>query len=81
MEIILDRTLQQLRLFPAIDIIKSGTRREDLLYTKKELDLIWALRRKLMKCNEAEALKYLLDLLKQYSTNAELIDNIKYELM
>ena len=81
MEIILDRTLQQLRLFPAIDIIKSGTRREDLLYTKKELDLIWALRRKLMKCNEDEALKYLLDLLKQYSTNAELIDNIKYELM
>lgn len=34
-----------------------------------------------MKCNEAEALKYLLDLLKQYSTNAELIDNIKYELI
>ncbi len=81
MEVILDRTLQQLRLFPAIDIVKSGTRREELLYSKKELELIWALRKKLMKCNEAEALKYLLDLMKQYSTNEELIQNIKYELI
>ncbi len=81
MEIILDRTLQQLRLFPAIDIIKSGTRREDLLYSKKDLEAIWALRKKLMKCNEAEALKYMLDLLKRYPTNKELLENIKYELM
>lgn len=81
MEIILDRTLQQLRLFPAIDIIKSGTRREDLLYSKNELDAIWNLRKKLMKCNEAEALKYMIDLLKRYPTNSELIDNIKFEIM
>lgn len=81
MEIILDRTLQQLRLFPAIDIIKSGTRREDLLYSKNELDAIWNLRKKLMKCNEAEALKYMIDLLKRYPTNRELIDNIKFEIM
>lgn len=81
MEIILDRTLQQLRLFPAIDILKSGTRKEELLYFKSELEAIWSLRKKLMKCNEAEALKYMLDLIKKYPTNKELIDNIKYDLM
>lgn len=81
MEIILDRTLQQLRLFPAIDILKSGTRKEELLYSKSELEAIWSLRKKLMKCNEAEALKYILDLIKKYPTNKELIDNIKYDLM
>ena len=81
MEIILDRTLQQLRLFPAIDILKSGTRKEELLYSKSELEAIWSLRKKLMKCNEAEALKYMLDLIKKYPTNKELIANIKYDLM
>lgn len=81
MEIILDRTLQQLRLFPAIDILKSGTRKEELLYSKSELEAIWSLRKKLMKCNEAEDLKYMLDLIKKYPTNKELIDNIKYDLM
>lgn len=81
MEIILDRTLQQLRLFPAIDILKSGTRKEELLYSKSELEAIWSLRKKLMKCNEAEALKYMLDLIKKYPTNKEIIDNIKYDLM
>ena len=81
MEIILDRTLQQLRLFPAIDISKSGTRREDLLYSKKELENIWTLRRKLISCNEAEAIKYLLDLLKKYPNNEELLENMKFELI
>lgn len=81
MEIILDRTLQQLRLFPAIDISKSGTRREDLLYSKKELENIWTLRRKLMNCNEAEAIKYLIDLLKKYQSNEELLENMKFELI
>ena len=47
MEIILDRTLQQLRLFPAIDILKSGTRKEELLYSKSELEAIWSLRKKI----------------------------------
>lgn len=81
MEIILDRSLQQLRLFPAIDVNKSGTRKEELLYSEKELEDIWKLRRKLAKCNDAEAIKYLLDLIKQYDSNKELIENIKYELI
>ena len=81
MEIILDRTLQQLRLFPAIDVSKSGTRREDLLYSKKELENIWNLRRKLLNFNEAEAIKYLIDLLKKYPNNQELIYNTNFELI
>lgn len=81
MEIVLDRTLQQLRLFPAIDILKSGTRREELLYTKDEMETIWALRKKILNCNEAEALKYMLDLLQKYPNNTELLENLKFELI
>ena len=69
MELILDRSLQQLRLFPAIDIQKSGTRKEELLYSKSEFESILKLRKFLMKLNEAEALKYLMDLIKHYPSN------------
>lgn len=81
MEVILDRSLQQLRLFPAVDIHKSGTRREELLYSKEDMEAIWHLRKLLLKCNEAEALKYLIDLLHKYSTNEDLLENIKFEMI
>ena len=80
MELILDRSLQQLRLFPAIDIQKSGTRKEELLYSKSEFELILKLRKFLMKLNEAEALKYLMDLIKHYPSNEELLENIDFEI-
>lgn len=80
MEIILDRSLQQLRLFPAVDILKSGTRKEELLYSKPELDTIWALRKKLTKCNEAEALKYIIDMIKKYKSNNQLLEDIFYTM-
>ena len=80
MELILDRSLQQLRLFPAIDIQKSGTRKEELLYSKSEFDSILKLRKFLMKLNEAEALKYLMDLIKHYPSNEELLENIDFEI-
>lgn len=80
MELVLDRSLQQLRLFPAIDIFKSGTRREELLFNKKEFSSLLKLRKKLMNCNEAEGLKYLIDLIKKYPNNNELLENINYEL-
>lgn len=79
MEIILDRALQRLRIFPAVDILKSGTRRDDLLYTKKEYDAIWKLRKSLMNTNEADAIKTLIDLLKKYPTNDELIEKIEQD--
>ena len=80
MELILDRSLQQLRLFPAIDIQKSGTRKEELLYSKSEFESILKLRKFLMKLNEAEALKYLMDLIKHYPSNEELLENIDFEI-
>lgn len=80
-EIVLDRSLQLLRLFPAVDVQKSGTRREDLLMTKKEYENLWRLRKKLYSMNEAEALKYLIDLIKKYQNNDEIMENIDIELM
>ncbi|SQA14124.1 Transcription termination factor Rho [Streptobacillus moniliformis] len=80
MELVLDRALQQLRLFPAVDILKSGTRKEELLYSKREFDSILKLRKFLLKLNEAEALKFLMDLIKRYSSNKDLLENIDYEL-
>lgn len=80
MELILDRSLQQLRLFPAVDIQRSGTRKEELLYSKKEFECILKLRRFLLKLNEAEALKYLIDLIKKYDSNSELLQNISFEI-
>ena len=80
MELVLDRALQQLRLFPAVDINKSGTRREELLYSKKEFEDVLKLRKFLLKLNEAEALKFLIDLIKKYPNNEELLENIDFEI-
>lgn len=78
-EIVLDRSLQLLRLFPAMDIHKSGTRREELLFSKKEQEIIWKLRKKLYSYNLAEGLKYLLDLIKTTTSNEELLENLEME--
>ena len=76
MEVILNRTLEQLRIFPAIDVLKSGTRREELLIPKKRLEKIWKLRRELSEESEVEGIKRLKDLIKRYKNNDELLDNI-----
>ncbi len=76
MEVILNRTLEQLRIFPAIDVLKSGTRREELLISKEKLEKIWKLRRELSEESEVEGIKKLKDLIKMYKSNDELLDNI-----
>lgn len=76
MEIILSRTLEQLRIFPAIDVLKSGTRREELLIPKKNLEKIWALRRELSGMSEVEGMKKLIELTKLYKNNDELLENL-----
>ena len=76
MEIILSRTLQQLRIFPAIDILKSGTRREELLISKKNLEKIWKLREELAKEDEIEVMKKLKKLIAEYKSNDELLKKI-----
>lgn len=82
-DIHLDRTLAELRLFPAIDIQRSGTRKEELLLDKKELESIWQIRRYLSKFDKAEALKNLIEKLKATKSNKNMLEQIqkgvKYE--
>ena len=61
MEIHLDRSLAELRIYPAIDIQKSGTRKEELLIDKKKLSVIWDFRRYLAGLDKASATKYLIN--------------------
>lgn len=79
MEIHLDRNLSQLRIYPAIDIQKSGTRKEELLLGKKELKLIWEIRRHLSNFDKVSATKQLIDKIASTKSNKALIKS--FELM
>ena len=76
MEIILSRTLEQLRIFPAIDVLKSGTRREEFLIPRKNLEKIWKLRRELSEMSEVEGTRNLIELIKKYKNNDELLEDL-----
>jgi len=71
MELVLDRKLSERRVFPAIDINRSGTRREDLLYDREEINRVWILRKILNEFNSVEAMEFLLNKLKNTRTNAD----------
>ena len=73
-ELILDRKLSDKRTFPAIDITKSGTRREELLVDKGALSKMWVLRRILNPMGTQDAMDFLLDKLKYSKTNQEFFD-------
>ncbi|HHW07116.1 MAG TPA: transcription termination factor Rho [Clostridia bacterium] len=73
MELILDRKLAERRIFPAIDVKRSGTRREELLLSREELDLIWHFRRVTSNMNNVEVMEMLIDAMKKTRTNADLI--------
>mgnify|MGYP000874975989 CR=1 FL=1 len=73
MELVLDRRLAERRLFPAIDVKKSGTRREDLLLNKEEIELMWNFRRITASMNNAEVTEMLIDALEKTKTNADLL--------
>lgn len=76
MEIVLDRNLAEQRIFPAIDIKKSGTRREELLYTPDEFRKVWALRKFIGELEPAESLQRLIEMLSSTRSNEELLRNI-----
>ena len=76
MEIIISRTLEQLRIFPAIDVLKSGTRREELLIPRQNLEKIWKLRRELNEMSEVEGIRNLIELIKKYKNNDELLEDL-----
>ncbi len=76
MEIYLDRKLADRRVFPAIDITRSGTRKEELLIQEKNLKKIWVLRKALMQLTPIEAMERLVELLKNTKSNADFLKSI-----
>ncbi len=77
MELHLDRKVSEKRVFPAINIKKSGTRREERLVSEDELKNMWILRKVLHPMDEIGAIEFLIDRLKQTKTNAEFFDSMK----
>ncbi len=77
MEVHLNRRIAEKRIFPAIDINRSGTRREDLLMEPEMLQKIWILRKVLQPMDEVAAMEFVLDKLKATKTNAQFFDFMK----
>ncbi len=73
MELVLDRKLAERRIFPAIDVNKSGTRREELLLSPEEMNKIWILRKVLSELQSVEAMQFLIDRLKTTTSNEDFL--------
>lgn len=76
MEIHLDRKMSEKRIFPAIDINKSGTRREDLLLNQKEMESIWAIRKAMSNLGTSDVTEMILSRLTQTKTNEDFVNSI-----
>ena len=76
MELVLDRTLSDKRIYPSIDINKSGTRREDKLIGKKDLSRVWLLRKMLSDMSTTESMEFLLGKLGRTKHNREFLDSM-----
>ncbi len=77
MEIHLDRRIAEKRVFPAIDINRSGTRREELMISQDQLQKMWILRKLLHPMDEAQAIEFMLDKMKATKTNQEFFNFMK----
>ncbi|MFA6302573.1 MAG: transcription termination factor Rho [Legionella sp.] len=77
MEIHLSRNIAERRVFPAININRSGTRREDLLLSPEDLQRTWILRKILQSMDECDAIEFLIERMKNHKTNAEFFDAMK----
>ena len=77
MELILDRKMAEKRVYPAINVRRSGTRREDLLTTEEELQRMWILRKLLSSQEDLQATEFILDKLKNTKTNEEFFNAMK----
>ena len=75
-EIVLDRKVADKRIYPAMDILKSGTRKEDLLVQRQDLQKIFVLRRILAPMGTTDAIEFLIDKLKQTKTNGDFFDSM-----
>jgi transcription termination factor Rho len=76
MELVLDRRLSDRRIFPAIDINRSGTRKEELLLTPEELNRVWILRKLLNEMNPVDAMEFLLDKMRSTKSNARFLESM-----
>ena len=76
MELQLDRTLSNRRIFPAVNVVLSSTRRDDLLYSSAKANRIWILRKLLADMNPTEAMNFMLQLMDEYKTNEDLLENM-----
>ena len=77
MEIHLDRRMAEKRLYPSILINKSGTRREELLYTPDVLQKVWILRKFLYNMDEIEAMEFMMEKLRATKNNDAFFDSMK----
>ncbi len=76
MELVLDRKIAEKRIFPAIDINKSGTRKEELLLDKNTLNKVWILRKFLSPLSPAESMEFLIDKISRTKTNKEFLESM-----
>ncbi len=76
MEIILDRRIADRRVFPAFDLIRSGTRKEELLIPKEHINRVWILRRLLQEMNPVDAIEFIIDKMRKTATNQEFLDSM-----
>lgn len=76
MELVLDRKLAERRIFPAIDINKSGTRRDDKLLTKEEMEAVYKIRRLTSSNNVTESTEYLIELMRKTKNNREFVRTV-----
>jgi transcription termination factor Rho len=76
MELHLDRRIADRRVFPAFDLIRSGTRKEELLIAKNNLNRIWILRRLLQEMNPVDAMEFIIGKIKKTETNQDFLDSM-----
>jgi transcription termination factor Rho len=76
MELHLDRRIADRRIFPAFDLIRSGTRKEELLIPKNNLNRVWILRRLLQEMNPLDAMEFIIDKIRKSDTNQIFLDSM-----
>lgn len=77
MELVLDRKLSEKRIFPAIDILKSGTRRDDLLLSREEAEAMEIIRRGTNSMKSEDSVEKILDMFTKTRSNREIVDEIR----
>ncbi len=81
LEMVLDRRLQDRRIFPALDLYKSGTRKEELLLTEFEINRLWVLRKLLSEMNTIEQMEFITEKMKRTKNNKEFLDSMSEEVL